>query len=276
MTSHLPPELPIDPSTEQITAFGSAPAAAVIAECLRVQREVPARSTAARIFGRSPLSDESRPWYVGALGELDVARRLEMLGPDWTVLHAVPIGTRGSDIDHVIVGSAGVFTINTKFHEDAKVWVGSRRLLVNGQRKDHLRNARYEADRVRRLLTTATGEDLPVSGLVVIVGAKEITVREQPADVRVLRATDLVRWLRRQKRRLEPEQIEKIAAIMSRRDTWTAAAAPPDNRPEFIALQREVVAAKGVRMLWAAGALLAVIGVAAPWAFDFSARVLGG
>ena len=196
MPSDIPPQLPIDQPPKQVATFGSVPAAAVIAECLRVQRGVPARSAVARLFGRSPLSADSRPWYVGALGELDVARRLEVLGPDWTVLHAVPIGTRGSDVDHVAVGPAGVFTINTKFHEDAKVWVGSRRLLVNGQPKDHLRNARYEAERVGQFLAATTGGDVTVTGIVAIVGAKEITVREQPADVRVLRATELVRWLR--------------------------------------------------------------------------------
>ena len=63
---------------------------------------------------------------------------------------------------------------------------------------------------------------------------------------------------------------------MSRRDTWTAMAAVPDDRTEFTALQREVGAAKRTRMLWAAGSLLAVVGIAAPLAFDSYARVLGG
>ncbi|MFZ2964254.1 MAG: hypothetical protein WA006_06165 [Rhodoglobus sp.] len=53
-------------------------------------------------------------------------------------------------------------------------------------------------------------------------------------------------------------------------------AAVPDERTEFTALQREVGAAKRTRMLWAAGSLLAVVGIAAPLAFDFYARVLGG
>lgn len=256
--------------------FGSVAAASVIAECLRVQREVPSRSAVARFFGRSPLSPDSRPWYVGALGELDVARRLEALGPGWTVLHSVPIGTRGSDIDHVIVGPAGVFTLNTKFHEDARVWVGSRRLLVNGQPKDHLRNARYEAQRVSKLLSTATGGDVPVTCIVVIVGAKEVVIREQPADVKVLRATELVRWLRRQKPRLEQERLNAVAATMRLRETWTAAADTPADGTAFAALQREVARAKGARMLWATGALVATVGVAAPVVFDFYARALGG
>ncbi|MBG6212216.1 hypothetical protein RCH23_000129 [Cryobacterium sp. CAN_C3] len=41
---------------------------------------------------------------------------LSKLGPEWTVLHAVPVGSGSSDIDHVVIGPAGVFTINTKNH----------------------------------------------------------------------------------------------------------------------------------------------------------------
>lgn len=117
--------------TEQ---FGSIPAAAVIAACLQAQVSVSPRSGVSRLFGRSPLSDDSRPWYQSALGELQVAHQLAKLGPRWTILHSVPIGERGSDIDHIVIGAAGVLTINTKFHEDARIWVGSKRLLVRGQK----------------------------------------------------------------------------------------------------------------------------------------------
>ena len=144
-------------ATEPAAGIGTIPAAAVISACLSAQAGVPRRSGLARAFGRSPLSTESRPWYLGALGELQVAERLAKLGPDWTVLHSVPIGDRGSDIDHVVLGPAGVFTFNTKFHEDARIWVGSTRLLVNGQKTDHLRNSRYEAQRVAKKLTPVAG-----------------------------------------------------------------------------------------------------------------------
>lgn len=174
-----------------------------MAECLRVQADVPPRGAVARRFGRSPLSDESRPWHVGALGELDVASRLDSLGDEWTVLNSAPIGTRGSDIDHVVVSAAGVFTINTKFHEDARVWVGSRRLLVNGQATDHLRNTRYEATRTQKLLSAAAATDVPVGGVIANVGAKQITIREQPADIVVLDIARLTRWLKKKKPRLD-------------------------------------------------------------------------
>lgn len=276
MTSELPPQLPLDSPAPTSSTFGTVAAASVMAECLRVQAGVPPRGAVARAFGRSPLSDDSRPWYVGALGELDVASRLDSLGDEWTVLHSVPIGTRGSDIDHVVVGAAGVFTINTKFHEGARVWVGSRRLLVNGQAKDHLRNTRYEATRTQKLLSVAAGTDVPVTGVIAIVGATQITTREQPTDIAVLDAARLTRWLKKQKPRLDQAQTVALQALVRQAATWTREAQHEPDISGFDALHREVVGAKRVRMIWGGAVLVAILGVTVPMALDYYGRVVGG
>ena len=51
---------------------------------------------------------------------------LAQLGPEWTVLHSVPVGRGKSDIDHIAIGPPGVFTINTKFSPGKDVWVAGR------------------------------------------------------------------------------------------------------------------------------------------------------
>lgn len=48
----------------------------------------------------------------GAEGERKVGAILEDLAPDWHVLHGVYLGH--GDIDHVLVGPGGTFTIETK------------------------------------------------------------------------------------------------------------------------------------------------------------------
>lgn len=265
-------------ATDSTDRFGAIPAAAVISACLQAQASVPARSGIGRVFGRSPLSADSRPWYLGAIGELQVAERLARIGPGWTVLHSVPIGERGSDIDHVVIGASGVFTINTKFHEDARIWVGSKRLLVNGQKTDHLRNSRYEAQRVARQLTAIAGTLIDVKAVIVLVGARSITIREQPSDVAVLRDTEVVRWLVRRRATLDADVRDRLAAAMTHRQTWAAASGPtpePDV-PRFIALRREVGAARRVRLLWATVALVGVVAVAATFAVNTYAALLGG
>ncbi len=276
MTSELPPQLPLGSPAPISSTFGTVAAASVMAECLRVQTDVPPRGAVARTFGRSPLSDDSRPWYVGALGELDVASRLDALGDDWTVLHSVPIGTRGSDIDHVVVGAAGVFTINTKFHEGARIWVGSRRLLVNGQPKDHLRNTRYEATRTQKLLSAAARTEVPVTGVIAIVGAKQITIRERPSDVAVLDAAQLSRWLKKQKPRLDQVQTVALSALVRDAATWTSESQHQPDISGFDALHREVVGAKRVRMIWIGVVLVSLLGLTLPAAIGFYSRVFGG
>ncbi|WP_344001229.1 nuclease-related domain-containing protein [Microbacterium paludicola] len=252
-----------DARTLEPAARATEPAAAVIAECLRAQGRTKPRSLIARSLGLSPLSADSRPWYLGALGELEVARHLSSLGPEWIVLHAVPVGTRGADIDHVVVGPAGVFTINSKFHEDAKVWVGSRRILVNGQKTDHLRHSRFEAKRVRQIL--ANLGTIPVTPVLAIVGAREITIREQPDDVAVMKSSRLVRWLLRQPSVLDPVALESLRGAITDAARWGAATPyDPSDAERFAALQREVKGAKLVRIVWGTAILASMIGFGLP------------
>lgn len=260
-------------TTDPTEPFGSIPAAAVIAACLQAQATVPPRSGASRLLGLSPLSNDSRPWYLGALGELQVAQRLARLGPGWTVLHSVPIGDRGSDIDHIVIGAQGVFTINTKCHEDARIWVGGKRLLVNGQKTDYLRNSRFEAQRVARALTAFAGQPIDVHPAVVLVGARTVTVREEPADVAVLKDAELVRWLNGRPITLHADLRDGLAAAMVRRDHWAASSvqASDVDLAAFAALRHEVGAARRVRMLWVLtimGGLMAVAATLAASAYS--------
>lgn len=155
-------------------------------------------------------------------------------------------------------------------------WVGSRRLLVNGQAKDHLRNTRFEAARTQKLLSAAAGTEVPAVGVITIVGAKQITIREQPADVAVVDAARLTRWLKKQPPRLDQTQTAELSALVRDAATWTA---EPQHEPDisgFDALDREVVGAKRVRMIWSAGLLVAVMGVTVPMALGFYGCLLGG
>lgn len=232
----------------------SRPAAyAVMGECLRVQSTARSRGPLARVFGISPLHPDAVSWYQGALGELEVGRELQRLGPEWTVLHAVPVGTGTSDIDHVVIGSAGVFTINTKRHKGKKVWVGGRRLLVSGQKTDHLRDSRYEAGRASKLLTKAVGETVEASALLVIVGAQSITAKERPSDVTVLSLGQLVRWLNKRKSVLTETELAAIVRVAEDPATWHRdpdAAGFSHDADQFHALRREEDASLRVRFAW--------------------------
>lgn len=141
------------------------------------------------------------------------------LGADWTVLHAVPVGTGSSDIDHVLIGPAGVFTLNAKNHANQNVWVAGNTLMVAGRKQRHISNAAHEAARAAKLLAAVTSTPVPVTGVVVITGAKKLTIREKPAAVQVLTDRQVLRWLTRHKLVLTSEHLSDIVAAACRPGT---------------------------------------------------------
>ena len=219
------------------------PGQAVIEELLALQSKERPRSAFQRIFGVSPLSSESQTWYRGALGEVAVGRILENLGPEWLVLHAVPVGTGSTDIDHVLIGPAGIFTINTKNHSGQPVWVAGRTLMVAGRKTRHLYNAAHEAARASKLLTAGAGFPVKVSAVVVIVEPKSLTIKARPEQVAVVTAAQLLRWLRGFKPVLSPVELARISSVAVQPGTWHRRPAPQCDQ---LALQRRF---DGLRIL---------------------------
>ncbi|MCG2623029.1 NERD domain-containing protein [Arthrobacter sp. I2-34] len=244
------------------------PGQSVISELLAVHERDRPQSRLGRVFGADPLGPDSRPWYLGALGEIRVGKILARLGPDWTVLHAVPVGAGTSDIDHVVIGPAGVFTLNTKNHANQSVWVAGNTLMVAGHRQRHIPNAAHEASRAARLLTAAAGEPVAVTGVLVIVGAKTLTVREQPAGVAVVTDRQLLRWLTRRKPVLDPVQVARIGAAACLPGTWHRNPPVPAETAAlhrgFAGLQQLVDSARRRRIAWALGALAALLATLIP------------
>ncbi|EAR24966.1 hypothetical protein A20C1_06781 [marine actinobacterium PHSC20C1] len=243
----------------------------VISELLRVQDDVEPRGAFRRILGVSPLHVDAESWFSGAHGELKVGALLSKLGDEWTVLHAVPVGTGDSDIDHVLVGPAGVFTINTKRHNGKKVWVGQGRLLVSGQKTDHLRNSRHEAKRAGKLLTAATGTPVTAHPILAIVDPAGFTFKQRPKDVDIMNARALPRWLKRREPVLSAESVRSIALAATDAKTWHPSAdltIDSTYLERFRDLDTVVVRARRLRMLWAAtfaiGATTLVVTVLLP------------
>ena len=56
----------------------------------------------------------ARSYAIGSVAESWTADALARLGPEWRLVHSVPIGDH-FDIDHVPIGPPGVFAVETKF-----------------------------------------------------------------------------------------------------------------------------------------------------------------
>jgi hypothetical protein len=237
-----------------------------MAETLRLQAGTPRRGALARLFGANPLAPEARSWYWGAVGEMRVARALAKLGPEWHVLHSIPVGTRGADIDHLVIGPGGVTTLNTKNHAGRDVWVAGSVLMVNGQHERYLRNAAHEAARVARHLAQAVGHEVPVNAAVVLVAPRRLTIRRAPEGAAVVTDAQLRRWLTKQARSFGADDAARLAAAAAEPATWGHAQTPLGDasatRMSFGALHSEVMGARLRRLGWAAAGVVALFGAA--------------
>ena len=161
-------------------------------------------------------------WHLGLLGEQAVAAELERLvelDPRWSFLNSIPVRTR-SDIDHLVIGPGGIFTINTKHHHGGVVWVAEGACLVNQTWRHYVNDSRAEAELARTRLSAATGVDIAVTGLVVMVGVEKLTVKAQCPDVQVLDQSELVDVLLNQPPALAADTTAAVLQASRNQTTW--------------------------------------------------------
>lgn len=232
-------------------------AQAVIEELVGDATHLVPRSRIGRLLGRSPLSSSGVAWYLGAQGEIAVGRMLGRLPDGWTVFHALPVGSREADIDHLVVGPGGVFTINTKHHRGKPVWVANRTLMVSGHRQPHIRNAEYEAARVTKLVHQRLRLDGRVRPIVAIHGAASIVVRQRPDLVAVLDARRLRRWLLKRPVVLSSDDVARVVRLVDDPQTWRTELSAPcvQLMARFTALDTDVRNAHTRRTLWGLASL---------------------
>lgn len=170
----------------------NAPGTLVRAKAAEARRSEPVWSLLARVAG---LHTDERAWHLGAKGEELVGKELAKLGHGWHALHSIPLGERGGDLDHLVIGPGGVFSLNAKYHKYATVSVDSELVLVNGEPRPYIDRSRLEARRVSRILSAAMATHVPVQGVVVIVNAGAFQISREPADITVLERRRLRRWM---------------------------------------------------------------------------------
>jgi len=177
----------------------------------------PVRTRIARLLG---VHTDERAWRLGARGERATAWWLGRLPEGWHLFNDIPVGERGANIDHVIVGPAGVFTVNAKNLTGA-IWVASRALLHNGHKTSFLPKAISEAKRASRLLSAVLGRPVEVRPVLAIL-ADDWTIKEKPADVLVEAPRGVKDWLLRQPAVLSAADVIAICAAAAKPATWTS------------------------------------------------------
>ena len=182
----------------------------------RGDRLVGRRARFARFLGGHSVERASNR---GANGERLTGWWLGRLPDGWHVINDVPVGDAGANIDHVVVGPAGVFTIDTK-NLTGKVWVGPKSILHNRRRTDFLPEACVQAHRTSVLLSSAVGRPVGVRAVLAIL-ADDWTIKQRPADVYVDATRGVKDWLLRQPAILRAHEVVEVARAASKPGTWT-------------------------------------------------------
>ena len=184
---------------------------------------------------------DERSWRRGAEGEEAVARRLERLPNPWAVVHDLTVGSRGANLDHLVLGPAGIFVLNTK-NLTGRLTVYEHCVLQNGHKTAFVPAALREARTVQDRLSAALGRAVHVWSVLVVLGA-EITIKKPLANLTLLRDHDLRGWFERLPTGVFSEgDVLRLERLARDPDTWdprraarrkpsTAAAAPTAQPP---------------------------------------------
>ncbi|MEV5601914.1 nuclease-related domain-containing protein [Streptomyces sp. NPDC052299] len=163
---------------------------------------------------------EIRNWALGLAGERSTGRRLNTLRRQgWRVLHSVQWPS-GSDIDHLVIGPSGVFTINSKCHRGKTVWYGDHAITVNRAPTRYIVVSEHEARRTSRALSDHCGFLVPVRPVIAIVGAARLSVKNAAPPVLVIDGATVHTVLSGLAPVLPPERVERTFSVARRGETW--------------------------------------------------------
>ena len=170
-------------------------------------------------FGYRHLLSAFRGLNRGERGELRVAEILDDLrGSGYRAFH--DLTGDGFNIDHVVVGPAGIFAIETKFRSgNGEIeFRNGEGLFVDGylEEKDSLTQARSNAAEVNRIIKENCGMDRWVKPLVVFVGDWKIKNKWDDTDARVFSADQIPDHFDWQQPELVRREIDLICSHLER------------------------------------------------------------
>jgi hypothetical protein len=168
------------------------------------------------------LRPRLRALRQGIEGEKAVGQFLErMRATGYQVFH--DIVAPGFNVDHVLIGPAGVFTVETKTW--SKPPRGEARIIFDGERllaanrspdRDPIIQARAQAAWLRNLLAESTGRKFDVLPVVLFPGWFIEQFVDSRRQIWVLEPKALPAFLEREPRRLEPVESSLAAYHLSR------------------------------------------------------------
>jgi hypothetical protein len=161
-------------------------------------------------------SPEALAWQRGADAERHLARLLEPLARQgWGVEHDLPVRGATANLNHAVIGPAGIFAIDTRHYRgrlrlsrDGLLWHGRTFLLPS------LSATRSKADRLQDRIAAP---DVAVVPIVAVVGGMVPGGQATSMGVTVIPARRLPDVLRSLPPTLTTQRAREVAAQMNRR-----------------------------------------------------------
>lgn len=148
----------------------------------------------------------------GAMAEEEVGSLLDQLPAGFFILHDF-VSKRGN-IDHIVVSSKGILTIETKSHKGVVTSDGEK-LRRNGQNfeKDFIKQAWAQAFSIRDLLVRH-GMEAPKPQPAILFGNADVRVKEKVKGVEIISRRYLPAYLARLQDRMSRKDAEKIFELL--------------------------------------------------------------
>ena len=149
----------------------------------------------------------------GTIRQLDSLQRR-----GYRAMHILPIPDSDEQIDHLVIGPAGVFAVDSEdWDKRMPVRTSSHLKLWHGPNPmtDRLEHAHWEADQAAELLSAAMGRPVTVRAAMAVYGPQIPFHVAEIRDVDVFSGPELRKYLRRRARRrgaqpLTESEIERL------------------------------------------------------------------
>jgi hypothetical protein len=166
-----------------------------------------------------PLYNLHRQLKLGRDGERTVGQELEKLRAyGYRIYH--DFLADGFNIDHIVIGPTGVFTINTKTiskpkDSDAQIDYDGQVIKIPGTTldRDPIAQAKAERDFIRNWIRDNANRVAPVRSAVVFVGWYTAK-RPEGAEVWVLNTNGLMSFIQNERSELSQDDIVHICRIL--------------------------------------------------------------
>jgi hypothetical protein len=156
--------------------------------------------------------------------------RLDRLGPNWHIVdwprtdvsqayyEPNPADERAG---FLAIGPGGVYAVTVVDHGRSRVLIAGDVVQINGKRPEYVVEARKDARRAAKALTSVVGLNVPVTAVLTFVGNGVISVHGLPKDCLVSTDKELDRLLIAGGAKISPATANKLSAVAHHPGTWS-------------------------------------------------------